>query len=81
MKHFITALLITLPALATAETITLANGQRCTKLSDGRIIGCTAPNRTQDAPYSYSTQRRSYGSSSRSKDPQTPKSGGWTPRY
>lgn len=69
--------LITLPCMA--ETITLANGQRCTRLEDGRIVGCTAPTRAdRDRDYAYPYSHRHYREPVM---PDKPKSAGWTPKY
>lgn len=75
-------LLLTLIALpAFAETVTLANGQRCTRLNDGRIIGCTAPTRAErDKDYSYPYQHRR-DRDSRNADKPKPAAAGWTPKY
>lgn len=71
--------LIAAPALAD-QTVTLANGQRCTRLDDGRIVGCTAPTKAQDAPYAYPYQHRRYHEQRRQRADK-PVSAGWKPEY
>lgn len=48
MKALILCFLLFLTLPAWAETLTLANGQRCTVLSNGRLGGCTAPTNDRD---------------------------------
>ena len=75
------SLFLTLPAWA--ETLTLANGQRCTVLSNGRLGGCTAPTNDRDRSDTR-PQYPAYGPRAPTfAEPKTRQiaPAGWTPKY